>query len=193
MTRNRTFSEIAFPDGGIPKYGTAMMQPQYCGKWAVLELLLKEWRKDQTNKLLIFTKSVKLLEMLDFHLNTKGKFVDNQTTVGKFELLLGQDIPFSNLMATPNNLIVRAFPLISTLHCAVLKYTICPTHLQFACSGMPMIDSFNKDPNVFIFLISTLAGGTGLNLTGKCEAGKESHERISSSQHPNLLQYKNKG
>lgn len=105
MTRNRTFSEIAFPDGGIPKYGTAMMQPQYCGKWAVLELLLKEWRKDQTNKLLIFTKSVKLLEMLDFHLNTKGKFVDNQTTVGKFELLLGQDIPFSNLMATPNNLI----------------------------------------------------------------------------------------
>lgn len=29
-----------------------------------------------------------------------------------------------------------------------------------------MIDRFNKDPDVFIFLISTLAGGTGLNLTG---------------------------
>lgn len=29
-----------------------------------------------------------------------------------------------------------------------------------------MIDRFNKDLDVFIFLISTLAGGTGLNLTG---------------------------
>jgi hypothetical protein len=33
--RNRQLAEIAFPDGNIPKYGTAMMQPQYCGKWAV--------------------------------------------------------------------------------------------------------------------------------------------------------------
>lgn len=33
--------------------------------------------------------------------------------------------------------------------------------------GMPMIDKFHEDPDVFIFLISTLAGGTGLNLTGK--------------------------
>ena len=31
---------------------------------------------------------------------------------------------------------------------------------------MPMIDKFHADPQVFIFLISTLAGGTGLNLTG---------------------------
>jgi hypothetical protein len=31
---------------------------------------------------------------------------------------------------------------------------------------MPMIDDFHSDPDVFIFLISTLAGGTGLNLTG---------------------------
>jgi hypothetical protein len=31
---------------------------------------------------------------------------------------------------------------------------------------MPMIDRFHADPQVFIFLISTLAGGTGLNLTG---------------------------
>lgn len=30
---------------------------------------------------------------------------------------------------------------------------------------MPLIDQFQNDPNVFIFLISTLAGGTGLNLT----------------------------
>lgn len=29
-----------------------------------------------------------------------------------------------------------------------------------------MIDKFHEDPDVFVFLISTLAGGTGLNLTG---------------------------
>jgi len=29
-----------------------------------------------------------------------------------------------------------------------------------------MIDKFHRDPDIFVFLISTLAGGTGLNLTG---------------------------
>jgi SNF2 family DNA or RNA helicase len=29
-----------------------------------------------------------------------------------------------------------------------------------------MVDNFNAQPSTFIFLISTLAGGTGLNLTG---------------------------
>ena len=36
---------------------------------------------------------------------------------------------------------------------------------HFVPLGMPMIDKFNHDPEVYIFLISTLAGGTGLNLT----------------------------
>ncbi len=31
--------------------------------------------------------------------------------------------------------------------------------------GMPIIDRFQEDRDVFIFLISTMAGGTGLNLT----------------------------
>ncbi len=39
----------------------------------VLEALLKEWRKDRTNKVLIFTKSVKLLEMLEYHLNAESE------------------------------------------------------------------------------------------------------------------------
>jgi SNF2 family DNA or RNA helicase len=30
---------------------------------------------------------------------------------------------------------------------------------------MPLIDRFQEEPEIFIFLISTLAGGTGLNLT----------------------------
>lgn len=31
---------------------------------------------------------------------------------------------------------------------------------------MPLIDRFHQDQDIFVFLISTLAGGTGLNLTG---------------------------
>jgi hypothetical protein len=42
-------------------------------RFKALEVLLKEWRKDRTNKVLIFTKSVKLLEMLEFHLGAKSK------------------------------------------------------------------------------------------------------------------------
>jgi SNF2 family DNA or RNA helicase len=39
----------------------------------VLETLLQEWHRDPTNKVLIFTKSVKLLEMLEFHLKGRRK------------------------------------------------------------------------------------------------------------------------
>jgi hypothetical protein len=35
--------------------------------------------------------------------------------------------------------------------------------LELDLPGMPMIDEFHENPDVFIFLISTLAGGTGLN------------------------------
>ncbi|KAL9710545.1 hypothetical protein Ac2012v2_006079 [Leucoagaricus gongylophorus] len=116
--RNRALTDIVFPSGSVPKYGTAMMQPRYCGKWATLEILLHEWSKDSLNKVLIFTKSVKLLDMLDFHLKAQGYgFVKLEGSTKQSD-------------------------------------------------RMPMIDKFQKDPKVFIFLISTLAGGTGLNLTG---------------------------
>ena len=29
---------------------------------------------------------------------------------------------------------------------------------------MPLVDQFNDDPDVFVFLISIMAGGVGLNL-----------------------------
>ena len=32
--------------------------------------------------------------------------------------------------------------------------------------GMSMIDEFHSNPDIFVFLISTMAGGTGINLTG---------------------------
>ncbi|KAF8556760.1 hypothetical protein OG21DRAFT_1553783 [Imleria badia] len=116
--RHRELAELAFAGESIPKFGTAMMQPSLCGKWSVLETLLKDWRKDRSNKVLIFTKSVKLLDMLDFHLSNRG-------------------YGFLKLDGSTNQ-----------------------------PDRMPMIDRFHEDPDIFVFLISTLAGGTGLNLTG---------------------------
>ncbi|KAI0060152.1 hypothetical protein BV25DRAFT_986960 [Artomyces pyxidatus] len=116
--RNRELSDVAFPKNTAPKYGPAMLLPKFCGKWMVLESLLQEWHKDPTNKVLIFTKSVKLLDMLSYHLDRENY---------GFVKLDG---------STKHN------------------------------DRMPMIDKFHEDSNMFIFLISTLAGGTGLNLTG---------------------------
>ncbi|KAI0337673.1 hypothetical protein BDW22DRAFT_1339232 [Trametopsis cervina] len=118
VIRNRQLAEEIFPQRSMPKFGTAMLLPQYCGKWMVLESLLKEWRADLSNKVLIFTKSVKLLDMLDFHLRSQG-----------------------------------------------LEHVRLDGNVKQG-DRMPLIDKFNEDPEVFIFLISTLAGGTGLNLTG---------------------------
>ncbi|KAF7965039.1 hypothetical protein HWV62_849 [Athelia sp. TMB] len=84
----------------------------------VLEKLLHEWRKDPRNKILIFTKSIKLLNMLAFHVKSKGYGY----------LQLDGNVPMPR--------------------------------------RMPMIDQFHEDPDKTIFLISTMAGGTGLNLTG---------------------------
>ncbi|KAI0695319.1 P-loop containing nucleoside triphosphate hydrolase protein [Cytidiella melzeri] len=117
VLRNRELSEQVFPSKAAPKYGPSMLKPQYCGKWLVLESLLKEWHKDRSNKVLIFTKSVKLLDMLDFHLKAQG--------LG--HVRLDGQVKQNDRMA--------------------------------------LIDQFQEDPDIFIFLISTLAGGTGLNLT----------------------------
>ncbi|KAL4077447.1 P-loop containing nucleoside triphosphate hydrolase protein [Scleroderma citrinum] len=116
--RHRELAEYVFAGHPVPKYGTAILQPQYCGKWAVLDMLLRDWRKGRSNKVLLFTKSVKLLEMLEFHL---GK----------------NYYGFLKLDGSTKQL-----------------------------DRMPLIDRFHQDPDIFVFLISTLAGGIGLNLTG---------------------------
>lgn len=43
---------------------------------------------------------------------------------------------------------------------------VCVNPLTRPAPGMPTIDRFHRDPDTWIFLISTLAGGTGLNLVG---------------------------
>lgn len=88
--RHRELAELVFSGGSVPKFAIAMMQPSFCGKWTVsgkgsqlasppnendlqvLDTLLKDWKTDRSNKVLIFTKSVKLLDMLEFHLGNRG-------------------------------------------------------------------------------------------------------------------------
>ncbi|KAJ6542692.1 P-loop containing nucleoside triphosphate hydrolase protein [Mycena capillaripes] len=120
MIRNRELAAIAFPRGNAPTLDMAILDPKkrYCGKWKVLLGLLQEWKQDPTNKVLIFTKSVKLLDMMVHQLQAESY---------RFLRLDG-----------------------NTKH----------------SDRMPMIDEFHRDPNIFVFLISTMAGGTGLNLTG---------------------------
>ena len=68
------------------------MSSDYCGKWdvssyvlrrtfaclliiyQVLNSLLKAWKEEKTDKVLVFTKSVKLLDILDFHLQKNCMF-----------------------------------------------------------------------------------------------------------------------
>lgn len=84
--RHREQANIGWPpdkDGPTaPSYGVAVFQPQLCGKWKVWPLiisiqhviskmvqvlkdLLTAWHREGDNKVLVFTKSVKLLEMLE--------------------------------------------------------------------------------------------------------------------------------
>ena len=39
----------------------------------ILEELLRDWSKGSSNKVLIFTKSIKLLRMLAFHVKSNGR------------------------------------------------------------------------------------------------------------------------
>jgi DNA excision repair protein ERCC-6-like 2 len=87
--RNRENSQLAFGPNP-PLWGMVMHQPNLCGKWLVrfarlsaraptltifqvLETLLLEWHQDQSNKVLIFTKSIKLLEILQFRLQARSE------------------------------------------------------------------------------------------------------------------------
>ncbi|KAG8908777.1 hypothetical protein FRB99_003015 [Tulasnella sp. 403] len=124
VARNRQLMKVAFPDGRAGTYATALTNRELCGKWEVLCRLLRLWKSEveKKNKILIFSKSVKLLDFLSMWLGASG-FVFRQLD-GKVK----QEDRFK------------------------------------------LIDDFNLDPEVFIFLISTLTGGTGLNLVAANKA-----------------------
>ncbi|KAF8519338.1 RAD26-like SNF2 family DNA-dependent ATPase [Hysterangium stoloniferum] len=118
--RHREQANIAWPPvNGVPtapSYGEAVFDPRLCGKWKVLKDLLTIWRKEGDTKVLIFTKSVKLLEMLEQRL--KESFMEYRKLDGSVK----------------------------------------------QADRMTVVDQFNDDPDVFVFLISIMAGGVGLNL-----------------------------
>ncbi|KAF9074477.1 P-loop containing nucleoside triphosphate hydrolase protein [Rhodocollybia butyracea] len=119
VDRARALSKWIFPNDDVPNQIQVEMKPEYCGKWTVLESLLEDfWQDRRNNKVLIFTKSVQLLKILENYL---------RSTQYGFLSFSGE---------TPQK------------------------------ERMGLIDQFHKNKDIFIFLISTLAGGTGLNLTG---------------------------
>ncbi|CZT44138.1 related to DNA repair protein RAD26 [Rhynchosporium secalis] len=93
-----------------------LSNPEFCGKWAILKKLLKYWH-EQGDKVLIFSHSVRLLELLQYLFNNTSYTVS---------FLSGK---------TKND------------------------------DRQKLVDNFNSDPNQFVFLISTKAGGVGLNIT----------------------------
>lgn len=90
--------------------------PSFCGKWRILQKLLKFWHVNG-DKVLVFSHSVRLLKMLQMlfnHTSYNVSYLDGSMSL--------ED---------------RA----------------------------KTVDEFNSDENQFVFLISTRAGGVGLNIT----------------------------
>ncbi|KAJ3109129.1 hypothetical protein HK100_003336 [Physocladia obscura] len=116
--KDRNLVKVAFPasDADLRMTWLNMRNPEFCGKWRVLEKLLEIWRK-LSSKVLLFSASVKLLNMLEILMSDK---------MYNYSRLDGK---------TP------------------------------IADRMDIVDKFNNDPKQFVFLISTKAGGVGLNLT----------------------------
>ncbi|XP_061181749.1 DNA excision repair protein ERCC-6-like 2 [Saccostrea echinata] len=94
-----------------------LSDPKYCGKMRILQRLLKVFQRDHS-KVLIFSYSTRVLDIIDQYLITTGyeyRRLDGSTSMSKRSMLVRE---------------------------------------------------FNRDPNIFLFLISAKAGGLGLNLTG---------------------------
>ena len=100
----------------------------------MLSELLRTWHEeDENTKVLLFSKSVKLLRALEWCLQYEGY---------DFEFMSGKIAPADRMSVDTTKLTI--------------------SHLAL---GQPMVDRFNNDPEKFIFLISTMTGGVGLNLT----------------------------
>lgn len=93
------------------------LRADLCGKWLVLRDLLTQWHQ-QGDKVLLFSRNLRLLSWLDYWLAGAG---------------------------------YKTLRLDGSTHKAVRQ---------------DLVNKFNREADIFCFLISTAAGGTGLNLTG---------------------------
>ncbi|KAK6496816.1 hypothetical protein TWF481_001801 [Arthrobotrys musiformis] len=99
------------------QYFENVMDPEFCGKWQVLQRLLAFWKENEEGaKVLIFSESKKLLKML--------------------------------------------YMLLNNTH-----YNICYLDGEMSLEDRTAaVENFNTDASYFAFLISTRAGGVGLNI-----------------------------
>ncbi|KAM0720392.1 hypothetical protein Q7P37_004528 [Cladosporium fusiforme] len=114
--------QMAMPDSWQDLYANRENIKHYwdvnfCGKWRILKKLLKLWH-DNGDKVLVFSYSVRLLDMLTM--------LFKMTTSYNSTSLSGR---------TPVD------------------------------ERQSLVDDFNSNPSAFVFLISTKAGGLGLNIT----------------------------
>ncbi|KAH8920948.1 hypothetical protein BT69DRAFT_371018 [Atractiella rhizophila] len=111
--------QTAFPDDHQERRYILRNQndPKLCGKWQLLQAMLKKW-KDAGDKVLLFSHSIKLLDCIEGFINLDAEY--------NYRRLDGTTAPDER---------------------------------------MNVVNEYNNDPDVFIFLISTKAGGVGLNLT----------------------------
>lgn len=114
---------------------------ELCGKWLVLRNLLKQWKKEGA-KVLIFSQWTRMMDMLGYWLE--------------------QDFPG---YVCPSNFGNQSY---IKLNCVTFFHP--PRFVRLDGSvptseRLAIVDSFQQDPDKFIFLVSTLAGGVGLNLT----------------------------
>ncbi|KAF8750146.1 SNF2 family N-terminal domain [Rhizoctonia solani] len=126
--RRREYVKIAFP-GQAVRQADMMYGDELCGKWQVRWL----GRYDRVSRLIDWVNSVKNLEMLEGQLQRKS-IVPSFRSYGHRDRLL-----HSNLVADLN------------FCCMDGK-----TKQEDRPSGMRSLDKFNNDPEVFVFLISTL-------------------------------------
>ncbi|CCG84448.1 protein of unknown function [Taphrina deformans PYCC 5710] len=117
--RSQDLLEQALPEDWRAIINRPPMQngcdPELCGKWKVLQKLLLHWKREGS-KVLIFSSSVKLLDML-------------------------------------NDLMMQENYLYEYLHGS----------MSLEARAMA-VDNFNNNKEQFVFLISTRAGGVGLNI-----------------------------
>lgn len=117
--RDQNLLEEALPDSWQKIASRPPMQngcdPEMCGKWKILQKLLRHW-KLEGSKVLVFSSSVKLLDMLN-------------------DLMMQENYLYEYL------------------------------HGRMSLDARTIaVDNFNQNPQQFVFLISTRAGGVGLNI-----------------------------